>query len=204
MTLTFVVSAVHFYHHVVQFLLLQHTDPLTENQNVCLHNSSSIFALLLHFHSKWIKFCTHRLQEGWSKGVINVTNSFGYTLRQQERGKHLDPWKTNVVIADIYVAQPHIKKAETKAETRKRSVHLCPYSESCLHHGAPEPHRCRWMHRWGQQPWTDLGLERRGWVGGGRGACLGGGEKGGKGTGKLTTLWFFFFFLRIRLHCKAH
>lgn len=34
--------------------------------------------------------------------------------------------------------------------------HLCPCSGSCLHHGAPEPRRCRWMHHWEQQPGTHL------------------------------------------------
>lgn len=35
--------------------------------------------------------------------------------------------------------------------------YLCPCSVFYHCHGAPEPHRCLWRHRWELQPWRDLG-----------------------------------------------
>lgn len=40
-------------------------------------------------------------------------------------------------------------------------LYLCPCSVFCHCHGAPEPHRCLWKHRWELQPWRDLNHTRR-------------------------------------------
>lgn len=59
------------------------------------------------------------------------------------------------------------KEAAPQADAREPGdaslmPHLSLCSESCLHHGAPEPRRCQWTHRWGQQPETDLENNRWG------------------------------------------
>lgn len=38
------------------------------------------------------------------------------------------------------------------ASSADASSYLCPCSDSCLHLGAPEPHRSLWMLRWAPQP----------------------------------------------------
>lgn len=55
-------------------------------------------------------------------------------------------------------------------------THLFPCSGSCLHHGAPEPRRCQWTHRWERQPETDLEDE-------------GSGQKAVRGLIYLSTVW---------------
>ena len=91
--LTFVVSAVHFDHHVVQFLLLQHVDSLKEN-TMCFTVLFSCFCFEL------IKCCTdtHRLDEGRSEGVIDVTNGFGYTFDSRTEG---DMWSYGKLILSV-------------------------------------------------------------------------------------------------------
>lgn len=75
------------------------------------------------------------------------------------------------------------KEVAPQVETRELGdaslmPHLFPCSGFCLHHGAPEPRRCRWTHRWEQQPETDLENE-------------GSGHKAVRGLIYLNTVWLY-------------
>lgn len=84
--LTFVVGAVHFDHHVIQLLLLQHADSLSEGQMVAWFTVLESFPA--HFRTKQWTVRTYRLDQGWAKGVINVTHGFGHALHTNEKGKN--------------------------------------------------------------------------------------------------------------------
>lgn len=113
------------------------------------------------------KWSTHRLDEGGSKGVINVSNSLCHTFS----AKHVEPVSPHFVT----IRKRTIMQNQIQAEKQERLVqgrhlckcsHLCPCSESCRHLGAPEPRRCLWRHHWEQQPWKDLESKHMigGWI----------------------------------------
>lgn len=81
--LTFVVGAVHFDHHVIQLLLLQNADALSEGQRFACFTVLESFSVHLSPNSSH----TYRLYQGWAKGVVNVAHSFGYTLNINKREK---------------------------------------------------------------------------------------------------------------------
>lgn len=82
--LTFVVGAVHVDHHVVQLLLLQHADALSEGQTFAC--ATVLESLSVHFNPNGSH--TYRLYQGRAKGVINVAHSFGYTLNTNKKVKN--------------------------------------------------------------------------------------------------------------------
>lgn len=96
--------------------------------------------------------CTHRFDEGRSERFIDVVDGFTDACEGS---------------AEIDVCDMKGKEAAPQAEMRvpgdaSLMPHLFPCSGSCLHRGAPEPRRCRWTHRWEQQPETDLENEGSG------------------------------------------
>lgn len=54
--------------------------------NSHLQNRPFIIALLQHPFFKWINFCTHRLDEGWSEGIIDMIDSFSNTFDRRTEG----------------------------------------------------------------------------------------------------------------------
>ena len=66
MRLTFVVSAIHFNHHVVQFVLLQHTDSLTEKKQNVTHTINSVWPFLLKMEQ--ILLCYSQTEWGQVQG----------------------------------------------------------------------------------------------------------------------------------------
>lgn len=81
--LTFVVGAVHFDHHVIQLLLLQHADALSGGQRFACFTVLESFSVRFSPNSSH----TYRLYQGRAKGVVNVAHSFGYTLNPNKKGK---------------------------------------------------------------------------------------------------------------------